>query len=359
MSTKVPKMPLPLGQKPKKIFSVLSKLFPVLSFVAAFYILYHLDPVSFNYTWKGRTYYLFFVWALLLETLLYWDDLKIGEWKPKSIKSVIFPMTLLLPIIYILVANYTIFSGYANLNELIVKWAINYKIGGPNPWDIQHFSGKMPLAIEYLIFTVIFELIIIAEYGVSKLWKYSLSIFLLGLIGFVYLIDNLYPYGSFTPFQIIVPITASLATFFLNLMGYRATLETSSGVLPNIRMEELKNPNGGKYLGSIGIGWQCSGVDSLIIYSVVTFTFLKSSGLSRKGKIGYFIIGAIITYFVNIFRIISIFVIGTIHGVGSEEWWHFHYYYGPLYSITWITAYPLIIIAVSSLWRKLRKNSLG
>lgn len=359
MSAKVPKMPSARGQKSKKIFLALSKLFPILSFVAAFSILYHLDPVSFNYTWKGRTYYLFFVWALFLETLLYWDDLKMGEWKPKSIKTVIFPITLLLPIIYVITANYVSFNGYANFNELVVKWAINYKIGGPNLWDIQHFSGKMPLAIEYLVFTVILELIIVAGHGVSKLGKYSLSTFFLGLIGFVYLIDNLYPYGSFTPFQIIVPITASLATFFLNLMGYRATLEVSNGVLPSIRMEELKNLNGGKFLGSIGIGWQCSGVDSLIMYSVITLTFLKSSSLSWRGKIGCFIVGAIVTYFVNIFRIISIFVIGTIHGVGSEEWWRFHDYYGPLYSITWITVYPLIITAVSSLWRKLRKNSLS
>ncbi|MBS7621825.1 archaeosortase/exosortase family protein, partial [Candidatus Bathyarchaeota archaeon] len=335
------------------------KLLPALSFVAAFFILYHLDPISFDYTWKGRTYYLFFVWTIFLETLIYWNDLKTGEWKLKSKKSVAFSITLLLPIIYVIVTNYVSINNYTNLNELIVKWAINHKIGGPGISDIFYFSGKMPLAIEYLVFTVIFELVIIAEYGVSKLGKYSLSIFLLGLIGFVYLIDNLYPWGTFTPFQIIVPTTASLAAFFLNLMGYRATLKVFNGTLPKISMEELKHPSGGKYLGSIGVGWQCSGVDSLIIYSVVALTFLRDSGLSRREKIGYFIIGAIVTYFVNILRIVSIFVIGTTHGVGSKEWVRFHDYYGPLYSIIWITTYPLIIIAVSYLRRKLRKNPLG
>lgn len=348
-------MTLMLNQKPKRIFSALLKLLPVLSFVAAFSILYYLDPTSFDYTWKGRTYYLFFIWAFFLETLLSWDDLEMSGWKLKSIKSIIFPITLLLPIIYVMAANYVGFNGYTNFNELVVKWAINYKIGGSDPY----FSGKMPLAMEYLVFTIIFEFIIITEYGISKLGKYSLSIFFLGLIGFIYLIDNLYPYGAFTPFQIIVPTTASLAAFFLNLMGYQATLEVSNNALPKIRMEELKNPDGRKFLGWIGIGWQCSGVDSLLLYSVITLIFLKRSGLSPREKIGYFIMGAIVTYLVNILRIISIFVIGTIHGVGSEEWWRFHDYYGPLYSIIWITAYPLIIITVSSLWKKLKKNSLG
>jgi exosortase/archaeosortase family protein len=335
-------MSLTFNKKFKEIFSVFLRLLPILSFIITFFMLYSLDPVSFNYTWKGRTYYLFFVWALSIETILNWDDLKTGEWKLKSIKTAAFPITLLLPVIYVFTTNHVAFNGYANFNVFVINWAINYNMGG-------YFAGKMPLALEYLVFTVAFDLIILTEYGINRLGKYTLSTFLLGLIGLVYLIDNLYPDGSFTPFQLIVPITAFLATFVLNLMGYRAILEIpKSGDVPLIKVDGLK--------GDVGIAWQCSGIDSLIIYSVTILAFLKGGYFSRRQKIGCFIFGAVVTYFINILRIVTIITIGINYGIGSEEWTRFHDYYGPLYSITWIIAYPLIIIAVNSLWIRFRKN---
>jgi len=341
-------MVLTFNQKFKGLTFVFLKLLPILSFIVAISILYNLDPTSFDYTWKGRTYYLFFVWAIILETILSWDTLKAEDWKLKSLKTVLFTIALILPVLYVFLANYISFNGYTNFNKFIINLAVKCKVGGPTIRDIEYFSGKMPLAIEYLVFTVIFEFIILTEYGIDKLGKYKLSTLLLGLIGFVYLIDNLYPYGAFTPFQIIVPVTASLAAFFLNLMGYRATLKIpENGNVPILNVEGLK--------GSVGIGWQCSGVDSLTIYSIITLVFLKESSLSREKKIGYFVFGAIITYLINILRIVTIFMIGMTYGLGSKEWWRFHDYYGPLYSITWITAYPLIIIATNTLGGKLKR----
>jgi exosortase/archaeosortase family protein len=89
--------------------------------------------------------------------------------------------------------------------------------------------------------------------------------------------------------------------------------------------------------------------------------FLKNSDIPWRQRTIYFIIGAIITYFINIMRIVTIFIIGIDYGVGSPQWWQFHNYYGALYSISWIITYPLIIIGIQVLWSKIkkRKNNKG
>jgi len=79
--------------------------------------------------------------------------------------------------------------------------------------------------------------------------------------------------------------------------------------------------------------------------------------ISWKAKIGYFAIGAAVTYFINILRIVTIFMIG-MNGGDVEL---FHSFYGPLYSVAWIVSYPLIILGSQSLWRKIthrKKNKI-
>jgi exosortase/archaeosortase family protein len=70
--------------------------------------------------------------------------------------------------------------------------------------------------------------------------------------------------------------------------------------------------------------------------------------ISKKAKIGYFAVGAAITYSINILRIATVFTIGMT----GENVQMFHFYYGPLYSITWIVSYPLLILGSQIIWRK-------
>ncbi|MGQ9726731.1 MAG: hypothetical protein ACUVQL_06335, partial [Candidatus Bathycorpusculaceae bacterium] len=46
----------------KKNQSILIKISTILAFAIPFFILYALYPESYEATWKGRTYYLFFLW---------------------------------------------------------------------------------------------------------------------------------------------------------------------------------------------------------------------------------------------------------------------------------------------------------
>jgi exosortase/archaeosortase family protein len=292
-------------------------------------ILYCVYPYSFEKTWKGRTYYIFFLWLILLEIILKWDELNDNRINNvKSVRGIIFLVALSLPSLYVIAGN------FFGLNNMINELAIRYNI---------EFASKypyvIPLSIEYLMFTAFFALIIILEYGTVGLKKFLVPTLFLGVIGMVYMADNLYSAG-FIPFQILVPTTAILAAKMLNFMGYTTTLKNLDSSIP-LLIAEID----GKFFRA-NIGWPCAGIDSLLIYSVTIAIFLEGMRISRVKKIICFLVGAVITYFINILRIVSIYLIG----ISGGDVMVFHDYYGALYSIMWITAYPLIIVGCQTFW---------
>lgn len=87
--------------------------------------------------------------------------------------------------------------------------------------------------------------------------------------------------------------------------------------------------------------------------------FFKGSAIRRVYKIACFVIGAFITYFINILRVVSFFVI-MLNGGSMQTFQEFHDYYGPLYSVLWITSYPLILIEIHALsvrFSNMRRNA--
>lgn len=255
----------------------------------------------------------------------------------KSARIIAFIITLLNPTIYVIIAN------FLGVNSAILDMARRYNI--QSPW-----AEVMPLSIEYLVFAVFFALIMLLEYGTNGLRDFSISTLFLGIIGVIYAIDNVYSAG-FTPFQILVPATAMLAANVLNLMGYQTLwLGVKEGMPTFIAWDSQ-----GRLSRPFSIAWPCSGVESLLIYTVTILLFLKKTAIPRKHRIIYFIIGAIVTYFINILRIVTIFVIS----INDGDYMRFHDYYGQLYSITWIISYPLIIIGSRALWSKVRNWKTG
>jgi exosortase/archaeosortase family protein len=163
------------------------------------------------------------------------------------------------------------------------------------------------------------------------------------------MINNLYPYGQFTPFQIFVPTATMLAAGILNLMGFTTNISYAytpqEGSLPVLSVQPLQgSPIGFK------IAWPCSGIESLMIYSITVALFLKSSAIPRKEKLVYFVFGAIITYLINGLRIVTLYTIALNGGQVTT----FHDYYGQLYSVSWIMVYPLIIMAGRALMTRMR-----
>jgi thaumarchaeosortase len=331
----------------QKIGFIAPKAIVLLSFIVPMLILYALDPNSFFLTWKGRTFYLFFVWLVFLEIIISWEDLPL---KPKRVSIpwvVTLGITMSIPTIYVIAAN------CFGLNNMI--WDFAKQLNVP-------LSDLMPLSIEYLAFTGMSAGILLAMFGLEGLRSLSISVIFLGAIGTIYTIDNLFPYGYFTPFQIFVPTTTALAAFVLAFLGYQTTLGWSS----QFQATTLHVRNSlGQGVG-FAVGWPCAGVQSLIIFSFVLLIFFKKTSIPQVHRVGYFIIGAFITYLVNIFRIVSIYLVYFNNiGYGSDAAWQaamtFHDYYGGLYSMTWILAYPMIIIGTRIFWAhvKNRKAKLG
>jgi len=332
---------LNIKQKAKEKIKILIKLLPLFSFIIPFLILYFYQDIAyprylntFEMTWKGRTFYIFFLWLASLEMILTWEKLQPSKFnKLISIRTFAFILALLLPTIYVVTSN------YCGLNVAIVDWAWQNKIAQCD-W--------MPLSTEYIVLAVLFTLIIWLQYGISGLKNISISPVFLATIGIIYTIDNIFQYGSFTPFQFLVPITATLAANVLNLMGYQTQWMGQSHGTPILRAWNSKGS------AAFGIAWPCSGIESLLIYTLTILLFLKNVAIPWKHKIIYFVFGAVVTFFINIMRIVTIFAIAIDTGVNSVQTRQFHDYYGQLYSVTWIVLYPLIIVASRALWRKIR-----
>lgn len=105
-------------QKTKNYVDILKKLVPLLSFIIPLSILYYLYPTSYEATWKGRTYFLFFLWLASLELILNWEQLQGDKFnRLRSVRTVALIIAVMLPTAYIIVAN------FYGLNTAIVSWA--------------------------------------------------------------------------------------------------------------------------------------------------------------------------------------------------------------------------------------------
>jgi thaumarchaeosortase len=335
--------------KIKSHSDLIIKLLPLFAFAVPLAILYFLnlpDPYlgpssqySFQLMWKGRTFQLFFVWLIALEFILSWETIKTKINKQNKAGLIAVAIALLLPMLYVISEYY---------------FGLNYAIAYVSLQSGITFYNSMPIALEYLVFSVLFCLIAFLCFGKKGLRGFALPALFAAIVGTIYTIDNVFPYGKFTPFQLLVPTTADLAGFVLRLMGYAVLPGTENG-MPTLQVT-----------GSLGttttfaIAWPCAGIESLLIYTAVAALFLQRMPLSWKSKIGLFAIGAAVTYCINVLRIASLFIIGTQNfgNINAQPVQDFHFYYGPLFSLAWIVSYPLIIMVSLGLRRKNKKEKV-
>jgi thaumarchaeosortase len=325
----------------------LLKMLPIISFatpLAALYLLNPLDPqlnvstqISFELMWKGRTFQLFFLWLIALEFILNWDSIQTKLTLQKKTTVIAYVLTLLFPSFYLILA----FNG---LNTAIFNYSAQNGVA---------FAASMPLAMEYLAFAAFFCLVTFAGLGKKGLIGFALPAFFSALVGIIYTIDNVFPYGEFTPFQMLVPTTASLSAYVLSALGYGVIsgFENSSG-MPTLDVSSSLGH------AKFAIAWPCAGIESFLIFTAVALLFLKGMNTSWKSKVAFFGLGAAVTYLINVLRIANIFIIGMRYGTTSPEVQNFHFYYGPLYAMSWIVVYPLIILGLNALWQKSRQRQL-
>jgi hypothetical protein len=96
-------------------------------------------------------------------------------------------------------------------------------------------------------------LLVFLSFGIKGLKDFAIPAFFMAIVGAIYTIDNVYPYGQFTPFQFFVPTTASLAAAILNVMGYSTTItytqDSLQGRLPMLTATDPNNPLRSAQLG--------------------------------------------------------------------------------------------------------------
>jgi thaumarchaeosortase len=337
------------GGRLRRLSDLFLRVLPLISVSIPISILYLLYPASFEQTYHGRTFYLFFVWLIALETILCWEKLDSTKRinKLKSSKTVFSALALALPTIYVIVANYYGLNPF--MNGLLAN-----NLSSTDPMMTQH-AALAVLSIEYLILALLFPLVILSMFGMRNLREFAVSTCFLGAIGFLFFMDNLYPFGRFAPLQFFVPTTANLASQVLNFLGYGTRIifanDLTYGSMPVLVVRNFE-------WASFGIAWPCAGVESLIVYTVTVMLFLRNTGISSKKMLIYFAIGAVVTYFINVVRVVTLFMIaiqkGSSFTILDSDFQRFHNYYGMLYSMTWIIAYPLLILGTRSLWKRIK-----
>lgn len=311
-------------------------------FVLGISTLYLLDPHPFESVWKGRAPQLIFLWLLFLELVLGWEKLSGRRSSVPRLFTVVSAIVAATPLIYVT----SVFFLGLNHNIVELGKSIGIPFGKVPPGtEIQLFiEASWPISLEYILFATFFAISLLVIYGKEGPKRFSVSLFFLGATGVFYMIDTLYPFGTFTVLQAFAPVTASSAVHVLNWMGYEASIPGFYEGMPILYV-------GGLQVVSAVIGWPCAGVQSLFIYTFTILLFLKDAAISSVRKVIYVVVGAIGTFVVNVLRIVSYFVIGVNAGVQARE--IFHKYYGELYFIVWIIAYLLVIIYGGRVLKKL------
>lgn len=274
-------------------------------------------------TWKGRMFYLFFIWLFFLESIIGWTE--IAENKPRKSLSILFSFfCLFVPLIYILGINFW------GLDQSILS------LGQDLGFTERNLSFHWTLCVEYLVIAIAFLVAICLAYGRNGLKFFSISSSLLVGISAIYTLDTFYPRGIFRPFELLALPTSACAAALLEILGYDFYLQYRPGPesMPSIVTSS----------GAAAIGWPCAGVHSLFLFTIIIFLLFKKSNISRFRKLSYFIVGVTCTYLVNVLRIASYFII--LMNDGYEAARFFHGTTGELYFVFWIFSYILIIVSI-------------
>ncbi|MEM1539919.1 MAG: exosortase/archaeosortase family protein [Candidatus Bathyarchaeia archaeon] len=293
----------------------------------------------FEATWKGRMFYLFFIWLIFIESVIYWNELI--DVKPKSCFLAIASLTFaLIPTVYIMAVN------HFGLDLMVLKVGFNLGIRAITPegypWDFLYL--QWPLSCEYIVLAVFFISAATLAYGLKGLKFFSISFVLIAGIGAVYMFDTIYPFGVFKPLQAFALPTAATAAAILDLLGYKTILKfPANSSLTSSHLPRLIIWNE-KAFAAADIGWACSGVHSLLLYVLIILVFFKKTEISSFRKLAYFVTGFIGTYFINVLRICSYLLIYLHQGRIAAD--VFHDSYGELYFFAWIFAYIALIASV-------------
>ena len=124
----------------------------------------------------------------------------------------------------------------------------------------------------------------------------------------------------------------SVVVIIVKAFGIEAT--TLSPSHPNfvvVVLQTLKGPL------SMTFVWACVGVTSMLIFSILLVVTLFEESTSIKTKISWGIFGLLGTFFLNVIRVVIIFIADYYYG--SEVGGQIHYIIGYVLFITWLAVF--------------------
>lgn len=307
---------------------VLQNILVFAAFIVPLLIIYLLDAGSFDYLWKGRAPYLLFLWLFILEAALGWKKLKENPPTFWNKKTVLATITLLIPTLYAI-------GLHLGLKSIIIEVGkiVNVPIINGDTWYLTH---SWPFSFEYVLFAGLFAVAIWLLYRIDGLKVFSVSAFFVAGVGVFYMIDTFNPNGTFTVLQFLVPITTSVVAIILNVLGYMTNISSAGNDGLTLIVSVA---NGNSYPATIA--WSCAGSHSLFLYSFMIMLFLRGTSIPRLRKLFYVVLGAFGTFFVNILRIVTIYLLGINTGESLASL--FHEVYGEFFFIAWMFIYLTVI----------------
>jgi thaumarchaeosortase len=195
------------------------------------------------------------------------------------------------------------------------------------------------MGFEYLIFTSLFTVSLLIIYGKENLKHFLISTFFMWSTPSFFILNTFAPFGTIGALQAFVPVTTNAVAHVLDSLGFQTAVSTMiNGRGPGMMLSII----GGSSTYTAIVYWPSAGIQSLIVYTGIMLLFIKDTHYSMRRKVTYFIVGALGTFIVNIYRIITIMIIGL--RIGRLESDVFHDYYGELFFIAWMTIYLVIIV---------------
>lgn len=301
----------------------------------------------FDYSWKGRMFLLLFLAIFILEYITNRGIQKVGSTESKRrhlLRTFIVLFCASIPLIWIISENFLGFSDVvvAAGDGLRGDYWREVLANNPNdPNSVNNFlAGDWPLSVQYIIFALSMLSALFFGYGQKGLKAFSVSLALVGGIGFVFLIDTLFPYGALEPLQMMTLPTGACAAGMLNFLGFKVTLTYT----PTFQSSPVITvfPDGST--ASASINWPCAGIHSLFLFTLIMILLLRKCDVSLFRKTVYFIFGFAVTYFVNVLRIVFYFIILFFDGGDAAIVYHSDY--GELLFIGWMGLYILLIACV-------------
>ncbi len=294
------------------------------------------NTFTFDVTWKGRMFYLIFIWLFIIESAFGWKEITEKKNKNRSLIAASL-VCAAIPTVYVLATN---FFGL-DFQVLKAGQALGIiSVDASNaPVDFLHLFW--PLSLEYIVFFIFFVAAVMLAYKPSGIKTYAISFALLGGIGVAYMLDTVYPFGVFRPLQeLALPITATAAALF-DLLGYSVMLSYPAyggNLLPQLIVTD------GARTANATIAWACSGVYSLLLYVLIMLVFFKKTNISAFRKLLYFVIGLFGTFCSAVLRIYAIIIVGLNYG--GQAGTVFHNTYAELFGFTWIFTFILLIVCI-------------